>query len=107
NSRAATKPSPPLLPGPQRTLIGCTDQRRETASATARPAFSIRVVPEMPLAIVSPSASAICWGVRRECLYQPSVETLMSMNVGSAPPTGTPGLDAVLASRYLGGRRRV
>ena len=39
--RAATKPSPPLFPGPHRTTTGRGDQRRETASATPRPAFSI------------------------------------------------------------------
>ena len=41
--RAATKPSPPLLPGPQRTTMRALARVMATAaSATAWPAFSIR-----------------------------------------------------------------
>ena len=36
---ATTKPSPPLLPGPQRTATGLADQRAITSRATAVPAF--------------------------------------------------------------------
>src|SRR5262245_57425175 len=58
--RAATKPSPPLLPGPATIAIrrpgGC---RAATASATARPALSIRSIPAIPLAMLRRSASAI------------------------------------------------
>ena len=42
--RAATKPSPPLLPGPHKATTGRGEKRLETASATARPAFSINSV---------------------------------------------------------------
>ncbi len=63
--RAATNPSPPLLPGPATTTIllpgGC---REATRSATARPAFSIRSMPGTPPAIASRSASAISVAVR-------------------------------------------
>ena len=36
-----TKPSPPLLPGPQRTTVGRGDQRRTISPATPLPAASI------------------------------------------------------------------
>src|SRR4029450_3993447 len=58
--RAAIKPSPPLLPGPATTAMrspgGC---RAATASATARPAFSMSSMLATPLAMVRRSASAI------------------------------------------------
>ena len=43
SSRATTKPSPPLLPGPHSTATAQGAKRAAMASATARPAFSIRV----------------------------------------------------------------
>ena len=60
-SRAAMKPSPPLLPGPHRTRMRpppapCS---RRAASATARPAASMRSAPGVPAAIVRRSASPI------------------------------------------------
>src|SRR5262245_12106730 len=61
--RAATKPSPPLLPGPATTTTRAPGGWRvATASATARPACSIRVRPGVPAAIVRRSASAISAG---------------------------------------------
>ncbi len=59
-TRAATKPSPPLLPGPATTAT-CDPGgwRAATRSATARPAFSISSMPGTPPAIVRRSASAI------------------------------------------------
>ena len=51
--RATTKPSPPLLPGPQRTTIRPPDRTtRAASSATARPAASISTIPGVPPAIV-------------------------------------------------------
>ena len=57
--RAATNPSPPLLPGPQRTSAGPGQPRRKTASATARPAFSISSTPETPASMARRSARYI------------------------------------------------
>ena len=53
NSRAATNPSPPLLPGPQTTAIEgpAPAASAMAASATARPAFSIRTSPGTPCPI--------------------------------------------------------
>ena len=50
SSRAATKPSPPLLPGPQATATAAPGGPASSAaaSATARPAFSISVSPGTP-----------------------------------------------------------
>ncbi len=76
-SRAATNPSPPLLPGPHSTATGRGDQRRETASATASPAFSISATPETPPAIVKRSATPICCGVNNARRRQPSVEAII------------------------------
>lgn len=69
SSRAATKPSPPLLPGPQttktraRTGIGCT-RSRKASRAMAPPARSIKTMPGVPAAIVKRSADAISSFVR-------------------------------------------
>ena len=58
--RAATKPSPPLLPGPATTAMRLPGGwRAATQSATARPARSISARPATPLAIVRRSACAI------------------------------------------------
>ncbi len=48
--RAQTKPSPPLLPGPATTQIAGAPRGliATTASATARPAFSISRMPGVP-----------------------------------------------------------
>ena len=59
SSRAATKPSPPLLPGPQSTATGRGAQRRTMACATARPAFSISVSPGVPARAAAASAAYI------------------------------------------------
>src|SRR5262249_18567144 len=62
--RAATKPSPPLLPGPATTATRTPGGwRAATVSATERPAFSISSMPATPPAIVRRSASAISAGV--------------------------------------------
>ena len=61
NSRATTKPSPPLLPLPQITSILSPDcQRRRTCSTTTDPAFSIRVSDGTPnCSLVTRSISRI------------------------------------------------
>ncbi len=55
-----TKPSPPLLPGPQSTATGRGEKRRAASRATAVPALCINVVPSVPAAAVARSASSIC-----------------------------------------------
>jgi len=75
--------SPPLFPGPQSTATGCAGHRRETASATLRPAFSINSMPATPPAIVSRSASPICAGVRRACRCQASGEIVIGKMWGA------------------------
>ena len=63
--RAATKPSPPLPPGPQRTTIRPRDfASRAASSATARPARSMSAMPGVPAAMAKRSASPISAGVR-------------------------------------------
>src|SRR4051812_4363396 len=62
--RATTKPSPPLLPGPQSTVTVQGLKRATMASATARPAFSIRMSDGMPCATAKASAAAISVVVR-------------------------------------------
>ena len=57
--RAATNPSPPLLPGPHSTATGPPASRRRTTAATAAPALSIRSMPALPRAIASASARPI------------------------------------------------
>ncbi|CCD92896.1 exported hypothetical protein [Bradyrhizobium sp. ORS 375] len=59
SSAAATKPSPPLLPGPHTTRIGPSSTRSMAAAATAWPALSISEKPGVPAAIVSRSARSI------------------------------------------------
>src|SRR5262245_46691488 len=63
--RAATKPSPPLFPGPHSTTTGCRGWCNVTASATARPAASIKSMPGTPPAIAAESARPISAQVRR------------------------------------------
>src|SRR5437762_4461439 len=84
--RAVTNPSPPLLPGPHSTSAGCFGQRRATASATARPAFSISAMPATPPAIVSRSASSICCGVSSACRFQPGDSSLIAGKRWGGPP---------------------
>src|SRR5204862_5535897 len=86
NTRAATNPSPPLLPGPHSTSAGCFGQRRATASATARPAFSISAMPATPPAIVSRSASPICCGVSSACRFQLADKSLIARQKWGGPP---------------------
>ena len=57
--RAATKPSPPLLPGPQSTTTGHGRWRARTASATAQPAFSMSATPGTPCSAAALSARYI------------------------------------------------
>ena len=60
SSRAATKPSPPLLPGPHKTAMRpWRGASRLASSATAAPACSISSRPGVPPAIVRRSASPI------------------------------------------------
>ena len=63
NSRAATYPSPPLLPGPASTSVRHGRNRCWMARATARPAFAISVGPGTPSAGEAASARAISSGV--------------------------------------------
>jgi hypothetical protein len=72
--RAATKPSPPLLPGPATIVTDRPCLRIDTASATARPAFSISVIPGVPPAIARRSASVISALVRTS-IMNPSLAT--------------------------------
>src|SRR5436190_6490301 len=62
--RATTKPSPPLLPRPQRTATWRSERSLYIVSMAAtacRPAFSMRTSDEMPMSsIVRRSASRIC-----------------------------------------------
>jgi hypothetical protein len=92
STRAATKPSPPLFPGPQSTATGCGGHRCETGSATLWPALSISSMPETPPTIVSRSASPICAGVSRACLRQPSGEVVIAEMWGACNPGGSPSL---------------
>ena len=92
STRAATKPSPPLFPGPQSTATGCGGHRRETASATLRPAVSISSMPGTPPAIVSRSASPICAGVRSACRRQPSGEIVIGKMWGACRLRVSPSL---------------
>ena len=66
--RAATKPSPPLLPGPQRTA---TEKRAPpssaAAAATARPAASISAKPGVPALMARRSARPISSVVSSSC----------------------------------------
>ena len=81
--RAATNPSPPLLPGRTGPATGRRGQRRETASATARPAFSISAMPDTPPAIVSRSASPISAGDNSACRCHASLR----ISVGGTIPS--------------------
>ena len=69
NSRAATKPSPPLFPGPHTTAIAAPLRatRSMASSATARPAASMRESPGTPAAIASASARPISSAVSSSC----------------------------------------
>ena len=60
SKRAATNPSPPLLPGPQSTEIRpAAGVMPAATSATARPAFSMSTTPGVPASIASRSACPI------------------------------------------------
>ena len=69
--RAATNPSPPLLPGPARMTIGPRPQRSvsiaraRAAAATAAPACSMSCSPGMPSACALRSAPVIACGRHR------------------------------------------
>ena len=80
--RATTKPSPPLLPGPTRTRALRPDGERSTSrtdSATARPAFSIKVSSETPACTEAcsirriPSEVTIFMFRRSRCPKGPSI----------------------------------
>ena len=65
SSRAATKPSPPLLPGPHSTaILEPAGTIFAVSSATARPAFSISVSDDAPAASASRSANTISAAVK-------------------------------------------
>ena len=64
SKRAITKPSPPLLPGPQTIRTGRPAHRRRISATTAVPAASIRRSPDVPAEMASRSASYICAVVR-------------------------------------------
>ena len=59
-------PSPPLLPGPQRTAtrLASAPSSASAAAATAAPAFSMSTMPGVPPAMVCRSAAAISAVVR-------------------------------------------
>ena len=59
SKRATTYPSPPLLPGPQKTAVFLGEMRSQMASAMARPAASMRRSPGMPDAMAYASARPI------------------------------------------------
>ena len=68
SSRAATKPSPPLLPGPHSTAIRAPGAAMLAASAaTARPAFSISVRLGTPASTARRSARAISSVASNSC----------------------------------------
>ncbi len=90
SSRATTKPSPPLLPG--RTTPGVRQgaKRAVMASATARPAFSIKLREATPDATAKASARDICSVVRISPLMVTG-----SQNRFSAAPVLLPPAPAV------------
>ena len=71
SSAAATKPSPPLLPGPATTRIGPSSTRPLAASATAWPALSISAKPGVPAAMLSRSARSISAVVKTSMQQSP------------------------------------
>ncbi len=92
--RAATNPSPPLLPGPQSTATGRGDQRSAIAAATAAPARSISVSPETPPAIARRSASAISCGVSKARSFAETVTSRPAL-LGLDPVAVDPELSAM------------
>ena len=68
--RAATKPSPPLLPGPATTRTGPSRTRRSGGVGDgARRRLPSGSMPGVPAAIVRRSASAISAAVRSSCMW--------------------------------------
>ena len=63
-TRAATKPSAPLLPAPQATNIGCFPYLFAIWHAAEKPAFSTKSFSGIIFAIVSLSAAYICAAVK-------------------------------------------
>ena len=59
NTRAATNPSPPLLPGPHTTATWPHGAIWPAAAATARPAVSISVSPGRPMSSIVARSSAL------------------------------------------------
>ena len=72
--RATTKPSPPLLPVPQRTATrssGRSSKRCWSVETTCRPAHSISTGDGIPISsIVTRSASRICWALRTRMAWR-------------------------------------
>ena len=64
SAAATTNPSPPLLPGPQRTSVLRGVQRCWIAVATASPARCISTKPGVPASIAALSAAVISATVR-------------------------------------------
>ena len=97
-SLAATKPSPPLLPGPQTTAMAAPARPASSAaaSATARPAFSISASPGTPCCAASASARAISAAVNSSWLAKgpPSIrggDLVLGASCSAARLTPTPG----------------
>src|SRR5688500_5678352 len=103
--RATTKPSPPLLPRPQRTATrpaSCSSYADSIAATTWRPAFSISTSDGIPISsMVKRSASRICAAVRMRIRWDvteaSSRRTFSSRRGG---PSGPPRLRAVYHSGY-------
>ena len=103
--RAATKPSPPLLPGPHRMTIGPDPQRSvsaasaRTAAATAVPACSMSRSSVTPRACARRSAPVIAsapmgGSAARSAQRERRPRRSRSNSVGSSAGSGTPGVVA-------------
>ena len=81
NKRAATKPSPPLLPLPHKmtVFLPVTSIFSVTAAATAAPAFSISVSMETPDSTVHDSSPLISAAVNTR-IYLPLFRSILCFN---------------------------
>jgi hypothetical protein len=81
-SRAATKPSPPLLPGPQSTQTRAPGDSIDSAAwATARPAFSINSSDGTPAASAKASARRISSTLRSSFMGNATSRALRAADV--------------------------
>ena len=105
-SRAATKPSPPLLPGPHTTAIAAPARGASAAaaSATARPAFSISVSPGTPCAMARASARPISCAVSNSSAKDPPSPDA-SCATGARAPTSQTLLSARAGAGFESRRR--